>query len=264
MIKINTIISLIIILFAVQLTVFATERKDTTGPVVRLTKFEKSGNNICIEGYASDSENIINKINYILAVRDINVCPIGNYKEISPADGKFDGRIENFSLIIPVPEHDRTLFITIFDEAKNSSVIKICIHKRGEKVSYITYLSKSALNFNYKDYEDIFRIYYSSDIDGYALTEVIKKMSLLKKMSDENIGFKFKYYKKICILLYNPTKDEEVTFSEYRGVIEEDIFTFPFPVKTIEIVKNYNWVLDEWIPHELADHSMRIYFFKQL
>ncbi len=249
-----TIFFLFLIIF--HTFVLAQDIESNIGPVIRFTNIESRDNKLFIEGYTFEEEGLIKSIFYTAKNYSISLIPV------EAADGKYDSKNETFAFSIPLPSDQRSdiisVFLMVFDDKNNGSSAIVDFCNRGDYTDYTLYLSKSALNLNFIDVDDIFRIYYTPNVEQIVITEVQKKMSSLKNLVDSYWGFK--YTAKIHILLCNPIKDDKATFKYYRGLSECDILTFPVPVKTIDSVKNYNFVLDSWIPHELGDYSTRHYF----
>lgn len=253
----TTLIFLLLLSYCIT-TVYSQEitgQEDNKGPVIRFTRIEAAGEEIIVEGYTVDNKSNITFIGHTQG-------QLPDYKEIDPLDGLYDEMEEEFSFSVPKPKEwkDEEFYVKITDEFHNVSYGKISMYVRdgGEYFGYLTYLSESALDYEYKDYEDIFRIYYSPDTAPEIVDEVLNKMSDLKSLADKEFGMK--YYDEIHILIFNPLEVEKATFNDYRGIIENDIFTFPVPTSSLSELKEWSWVLDNWISHELGDHSTRHYF----
>jgi len=249
-----TIFLLLIFIFSgIPANLYA-EEEDTDGPKIRLTAVEPGEKEVIIKGFAEDGQSNIKFMFYRMELWNVPSSEVS----VKPEDGKLDEKREEFTLSVSLPEDDNGVYIAIFDEADNLSALKVDMYKREDYFGYLTYLSPSALAFDCIEHDDVFKIYYPSNMDTSIITAVTEKMSSLKKLTQENFGMK--YYDAIHILLYYPLNEGYATFSDYRGEIYNRVFTFPLEVNTPEDVKKMTWTLDGWIPHELGDHSTRRYF----
>lgn len=226
------------------------DKKDTRGPAIRLTKIEAKDGKIHIEGYTTDSQSRIKSVTY----RENS----GEKKEVAPVDGKFDSNSEQFAFEFPLTDKNGNLFLQITDEFDNVSELKIVLTPvRNNEIFYVTYMSPPALDIK-DDNFDNFTVYSTPDTDPLAAKKTKEKLTALKNIADEYLGMK--NYAQIPVLIYNPQNPDRATFNQYRGTIENNIFTFPLPVKSPADFTNSNYTIDDWIPHELGDHTVRNYF----
>jgi hypothetical protein len=232
--------------------------RNKSGPVIRIKKVKSEGGVVYVEGYTSHPDSNIKNISYALSdLWDINKVPPGKFTFLNPSDIDSSGNIKKIFISFPESPKDIQLFIKVNDKEGNISNARLYLYVRNKKLNYLVYLSKSALGFNFKKSEN-FHIYYSYNVDISSVSEVENKVINFKKIA--KVDFGIKYYDDFLILLYNPLKDSVATFQYFRGFPEDELLTFSVKAQTIDDVRNYNYNLDNSMPHEFGDHCTRNYF----
>ncbi|MFC1679065.1 hypothetical protein ACFL2T_02515 [Elusimicrobiota bacterium] len=247
------------LMFAPMGTVWA----DRTGPLLRLTRVEIDGDRCVLEGYARDADSSIRDVSF--SVSRYEGKDLGpDSRAAVPLDGAFDSATETFSVAVSTPLSRGSpvmsgyiITLRASDASGDASYMQI----RGlagydGSFDYLTYLSASALGAKKTEFAN-FTLYHTPDVPKRAVAKVREKLMVLRKEAERYFGFK--EYDHQSIMLYGAGKDAGPTFGNYRGVIEEGVFSFPLRVTDVSEVSGFHRVLDSWMPHELGDHSTRKY-----
>lgn len=241
----------------------ASAAADALGPKMRLTKVEVNAKTCLIEGYAHDAESDIRSIGRNVSRRTAE--PYGlKYENVEAVDGKLDSRREAFSVRVRLPlelssPRLRTHVVTLKaeDSSGNASYLRVDSYAGYDHgFHYLTYLSADALRAGKTSFDN-FVIHHTAGVSRSALKRVRKKLRRLRKVAEKNFGFKV--YDPQHLLLYGSSAEETATFGEYRGIIEQGVFTFPIDASIPSRLSSFHGTLDTWMPHELGDHSTRAY-----
>lgn len=226
------------------------------GPLMRLAEVSFNGNKIAIKGRAfSGRSGIAGIYHAFTATKD----PYENYRAetytfMPASDGEYDSSSETFSLKLPCKGGNLTL--KAVDSSNNASYLRLSLLVNRKSTMHVVYLSASAMGLEKTEFEN-FKLYSSPAVPMAARVKVKEKLLNLRGLADAY--FAFKTYDPQAIVLYTSEAEDFNTFSNFRGVLEDGIFSFPVKADDLSEVSEYNSTIDDWIPHELGDHTTRSY-----
>lgn len=228
----------------------------SAGPAIRLAEVTFGGNRIHLKGRVFDARSGISGVSYVFTPsRDPYEEYLGKpYTFLPASDGKYDSSSETFSFELPSKNGNVTLKAS--DTNNNSSYLRLALLVNGKNRMHVVYMSDSAMGLEKTEFAN-FKLYSSPSVPAAASAKVKEKLLNLKGLADEHFGFKA--YDPQSIVLYSSDPEDFNTFGNFRGVLEDRIFSFPVKAGDLSEVSAYNSTIDDWIPHELGDHTTRAY-----
>ncbi|MDD2806654.1 MAG: hypothetical protein PHV33_13970 [Elusimicrobiales bacterium] len=217
------------------------------GPRLELTDVLAGSKSIIFEGRAYAASG---KASVSYAV----LKPGAGAPDLKPVKG------EDFSIKVPAPFNKPgealELLVQAADRAGRTAQMKANISLGYDgKLHYTLLFSKSALELK-SEQAGAFTVLYPPALPAGPVADAAGRLKALTRMADEALGMGG--YPSFGVLLYSPDVPGAATYVMFRGFTDGDfLFSFPAPLGPGGALATRDYVLDDWVPHELGDHGAR-------